>query len=51
MPTVRGGPWPNGNVGNGHMITYEVSGGILGECLVHRAIEAARFVDVALQCI
>jgi hypothetical protein len=31
------------------MITYEVSGGVLGECLVHGAIEAACFVDVALQ--
>ena len=31
------------------MVTYEVSGGIFGECLVHGAIETACFVDVALQ--
>jgi hypothetical protein len=31
------------------MITYEVSGGILGECRVHGAVETACFVDVALQ--
>lgn len=47
--TVRGGPWPDSNVGDGEMITYEVSGGILCKCLVHGAIEAACFVDVALQ--
>lgn len=31
------------------MIAYEVSRGILRECLVHSAIEAACFVDVTLQ--
>jgi hypothetical protein len=31
------------------MITHEVSGGILSECIVHGAIEAAYFVNVAFQ--
>lgn len=48
-PTVSGGPWPNSNIGDGDMITYEVSGGILCECLVHGAIEAACFINIALQ--
>ena len=49
QPTVCGGPWPNSNVGDGQAISYEVSRGIRGESLVHGAIEAACFVDVALQ--
>ena len=47
--TVRGGPWPNSNVCDGKMVTNEISGRILGEGLVHNAVETARFVDVAVQ--
>lgn len=47
--TVRGGPWPNSNVGDGKMITDEVSGTIIGQGLIHSAVETARFVDVAVQ--
>lgn len=47
--TVRGGPWPNSNIGDSKMITNEIPGRIVGKGLVHGAVETARFVDVAVQ--
>ena len=37
-PTVRGGPWPDGDVSNGEVVTDKVSRWVLGQRLVHGSV-------------
>lgn len=49
--TVCSDPGPDCYVGNGKMIADKVAGRIRSECRVHGAVDAAGFVDVALQSV